>query len=201
MRASENGFTGFLQFASGTFPDVPLHRPYVSVIEDLASHGVVQGFEDGTFGANDPVLRQQFAKMIVKTLVLPVTGLETCPFVDVGKGIGIDPFYPDEYVAVCANYGITKGKDATHFAPYEEITRRQLITMVVRAADLPSPPSSYMPPFLPGQFYPEEHCLNARQAAYAGLLQGLVGLGGDYDFFNPATRGEVCLLLYNLLHR
>ena len=40
----------------------------------------------------------------------------------------------------------------------------------------------------------------ARKAAYAGLLAGLQGMGQSFQFFDPATRGEVSLLLYNLLH-
>ncbi|HEY5529282.1 MAG TPA: hypothetical protein VIL51_07555 [Thermoleophilia bacterium] len=40
----------------------------------------------------------------------------------------------------------------------------------------------------------------ARKAACAGLLAGLQGMGQNFQFFDPATRGEVSLLLYNLLH-
>jgi hypothetical protein len=39
----------------------------------------------------------------------------------------------------------------------------------------------------------------ARRAAYAGLLDGLVGIGPSYDFWATATRGEVCLLLASIL--
>lgn len=180
------------------FTDVTPFHPYYTAIMDLAGRQVILGY-GGTFGPGDPVTRQQFAKMIVRSLALTVTGSEVCPFADVEQGIGADPFYPDKYVAVCAQHGITNGKDATHFAPYKEITGQQLITMVSRAADLSDPPESYMPPFAPGRFYPEEHYLNARQAAYNGLLEGLVGLGTDYDFLRPATRGEVTQLLHNLM--
>ena len=49
--------------------------------------------------------------MIVKTLGLTVTGLESCPFGDVSRGLSAgDPLYPDKYVAVCAAAGITTGK-------------------------------------------------------------------------------------------
>ena len=110
-----------------------------------------------------------------------------------------DPNYPDHYVAVCAVRGITVGKMPTTFAPFDSITRQQLISMVARAATLADPPGEYVPSFSPGQFYPEEHYLNARKAAYAGLLDGLAGLGPDYDFSGPAARGEVCQVLYNRL--
>lgn len=182
------------------FTDVTPTHPYYAAIMNLVGSEVVIGYGD-TFGPDDPLIRQQFAKMIVKSLALPVTGSVVCPFVDVGTAIGTDPLYPDKYVAVCAQRGLTKGKDATHFAPHERITGQQLITMVSRAADLPDPPLSYAPPFSPGQFYPQEHYLSARKAAYTGLLNGLRNLGAAYDFFGPATRGEAAQLLHNLLLR
>lgn len=70
--------------------------------------------------------------------------------------------------------------------------------MVTRAAGLPDPPVAYEPPFFYQQFSLEEHFLNARRAARAGLLDGLEGLGPAYDFFAPATRGECAQLLLNL---
>jgi hypothetical protein len=123
---------------------------------------------------------------------------DICTFTDVEKS-DATTFYPDNFVAVCAARGITVGKTATTFDPYASITRQQLISMVVRAANLSDPPTDYTPTFSPGQFYPEEHYLNARKAAYAGLLDGLQGIGPTYDFMAPVTRGECAQVLHNLL--
>jgi len=68
--------------------------------------------------------------------------------------------------------------------------------MVTRAAELPEPRFGYSPPF---SNFSTTHYSYARRAAYAGLLDGLVGMGSAYAFFAPATRGEVCALLYALL--
>ena len=174
--------------------------PYATAIAALAADGVITGFEDGTFRPYDFVTRQQFAKMIVLALGLTVTGHEVCPFTDVAAQIGTDPLYPSKYVAVCAAAGITTGKTATTFAPYDIITHQQLISMVVRGANLSSsPPASYTPPFGPGQFSPNSHYLNARKAAYVGLLDGLIGIGHTYNFFGGSTRGECAQLLFNLM--
>jgi hypothetical protein len=175
--------------------------PYGAAIYDLAGRGIITGFEDGTFRPNAPVTRQQFAKMIVKTLGLPVTGTEVCPFADVALQIGADPFYPSKYVAVCVARGITVGKTPTTFAPNDNITRQQLITMVVRAARLSEPTPGYAPDFSPGQFSLEDHYWNARKADFAGLLSGLRVLGSTYDFTAAATRGECAQILHNLLPR
>lgn len=179
------------------FTDVPSSHPYSAQITELAGRDIINGFPNGMFQPNAWVTRQQFAKMIVKTMGYPVSEADVCPFLDVPTNVStVDPLYPDKYVAVCAAHGVTLGKTDTTFDPYGEITRAQLITMVTRAAEIGDPPVSYAPPF--GQ-YDNTHYPFSRKAAYAGILSGLQGMGSDYDFYGSATRGEVCLVLYNLL--
>jgi hypothetical protein len=181
------------------FSDLASSSPYFKEIADLFARGIISGFDDGTFKAESPVTRQQFAKMIVKTMGYPVSEADVCPFSDVPSGESlIDPLYPDHYVAVCAAQGITVGETSTEFVPNGSISRAQFITMVARAANLAEPPGGYSPPF--GRF-DNTHFPFARRAAYSGLLDGLQGIGPSYDFFSAATRGEVCVVLYNLLHR
>lgn len=186
-----------------SFPDVPFDHPYAGVIADLANREIVTGYADGRFGPNDFVYRQQFAKMIVRTMEFPVSEAAwpnpSIPFADLGPDIlpgpGVnDSLYPHEYVAVCALAGITNGTSPTAFSPWGRISRAQLITMVTRAAGV-GDPGSYVPSF--GNFDPT-HYPWARRAEYAGLLDGLQGVGPSYDFWRFATRGEVCQVLYNL---
>lgn len=179
-----------------TFTDVPQWHPYALQINDMASRHVVDGYGAGLFGPEDWVKRQQFAKMIVLGMGYPVSEADVCSFVDVDKPSG--NLYPDNYVAVAAARGITLGTSPGHFAPWNDISRAQMITMVARAAGVAEPPAEYSPPF--GNFS-ATHYPWARRAAYAGLLGGLQGMGPGYDFWAPATRGEVCVVLYNLLHR
>jgi hypothetical protein len=183
------------------FSDVPSTHPYYTQISDMVSRQVIGATVDGTFKPDLPVTRQYFARMIVKVLGLVVTGKEFSPFTDLVSGKDSDPFYPDKYVAVCFAQGITVGKTSTRFAPTDDLTRQQLITMVVRAAKLSDPSADFTPPFTIGQFYPDEHYANARKAASLGLLDGLQGVGSAYDFLAPATRGEVCFMLYKLLNK
>jgi hypothetical protein len=179
--------------------DLASSDPYFKQISDLFDRDIISGFPDGTFRADSPVNRQQFAKMIVKAMGYPVSEADVCPFTDVPSSQSLtDPLYPDHYVAVCAARGITVGKTPTEFVPNGSISRAQLITMVARAANLAKPPADYVPPF---GVFDDTHYPNARAAAYAGLLDGIQGMGPSYAFLDPATRGEVSALLYNLLHR
>jgi alpha-tubulin suppressor-like RCC1 family protein len=185
--------------AEVSFSDVG-GSPYETAIYDLAGRGIITGFDDGSFKPDDPVSRQQFAKMIVKALGWPVTGEEVCPFADVlPQTGGTDPLYPAKYVAVCSAHGVTQGKTATTFDPYNRITHQQLITMVVRSSTIGDPPVDFDPGFTSQQFSLEEHYRNARKAAYAGLLDGIQGVGASYDFGAPTTRGECAQMLHNLL--
>jgi S-layer homology domain len=183
------------------FSDVPATHPYYKQIGDLVARQLMVGDSDGTFKPDDPVTREAFAMMIVKALDLQVTGDETCAFTDVTPGQTADPFFPDKYVAVCASNGITIGVTPSTFEPAVNLTRQQLITMVARAAKLADPPADFTPPFDLGQFFPEEHFTNARKAASTGLLDGLQGIGSGFDFMGSATRGEVSVMLYNLLQQ
>ncbi len=187
-------------FASAQFPDVPVTDPQYSAIKDLAIRGVIDGYTDGNFGPNKLVTRQQFAKLIVKTLGLTVTGSEVCPFKDVETQVGTDPFYPSKYVAVCANNEITKGYPDGGFHPSENIRRTQLITMVVRAAGatLMDAPASYQGDL---NYSDQTHGPNIKKAEFNKLLTGIVGPDGtlkSWDINGYATRGEVAILLHNL---
>ncbi len=190
--------------AASAFPDVPSNHPYHTAIEDLSNNNIMGGYTNGNFGPQDPVMRQQFAKMIVKTLGLAVTGSDVCPFIDVVAQTGTDPLYPSKYVAVCAQYNITQGKDATHFDPYAKITRLQVVTMIVRAAvnlapgTLQNPPSGWSGQLSYGD---PTHGANLRKAEYNALLAGLQGLSGSWNGYASTSRGECAQLLYNLLNK
>ena len=185
------------------FSDIPEGYPYAAAIQRLADRHIVTGYPDGTFKPAGQVLRQQFAKMIVLSLGLPVSEADVVPFDDVEIDGYADPFYPDNYIAVAALKGITNGTTPDDFSPWANILRAQVVTMVVRAAQnvLPAgllkvPPADYvgsLPSFM------GVHAENMRIAEYNGLLDGLQGFGASWDPYMAATRGETAQLLSNML--
>jgi hypothetical protein len=191
---------GHVASAAGSFPDVPATHPYHAAILDLAGRGVIQGYSNGDFGPDDPVKRQQFAKMIVLTSGYPVTENDLCPFSDVEESTPPD-LYPDHYVAVAATHGITVGTGPGLFSPGAFINRYQMISMVVRAAAnldpalLTTPPASWTG--TPGWADNPTHGANARRAEYNGLLAGLPL--SSLDPWGEMPRGEVAQVLHNLL--
>jgi hypothetical protein len=193
-----------------TFTDVPAGHPYREAVEGLAARGIVSGYDGTTFGVNDLVKRQQFAKMIVGTLGLTPVEADfphaDVPFTDLGAD---DPssLYPHEYISVCARNQITLGKTPTTFDPYAYITRAQVISMVVRAADrlapgtLATPGASWTGVL---SYADPTHGSNIKRAEFNGLLAGIQGPAGTLAGWltgGYATRGEVAQMLWNLLSK
>jgi hypothetical protein len=188
-------------FTTIFFTDVSLDNPYAIAISHLGASSVIGGFPDHSFRPGEPVKRMQFAKMIARIIGLQPTVNDVCPFGDVPGDLDAgDPLYPDHYIAAAFAYGVTQGKTATTFAPYDSITRFQLISMVVRAlqkaapAYLQTPPDDYHSTWDPA--LSPEHGQNARLAEYNHLLRG-VPLAG-LDPWAPMPRGEVAQLLGNI---
>jgi competence protein ComEC len=187
---------GAIQFAAA-FSDVAGSTAYSVAIQDLSSRSIVTGFDDGTFRPDAGVKRMQFAKMIVRTMDLPVGEGDVCPFPDVDPSTPPE-LYPDHYVAVAAAQHITQGYDDGTFGPQNLINRAQVITMVVRAADALHPgllrvaggSSTW------GDF-DATHAANAAKAEANGLLDGLPL--ASLDPYGPMPRGEVAQVLHNLL--
>jgi Subtilase family/S-layer homology domain len=184
------------------FRDVPAGHPYAHAVDALSRTGVIEGYTNGRFGVNDPVTRQQFAKMIVLALGQTATEDSVAPFEDVPATSG--GLYPDHYIARAFELGITIGTSVHPplFSPGEKITRAQVTTMAVRGATgvrpgfLEAPPIGFLPSF--GRFS-SAHDGAAAGAYWNGLLQGLQGMGPGYDMWRPATRGEVAQILAPLL--
>jgi len=188
------------------FTDVGQKHVQLPAITDLNQRKVIEGYDDGTFRPEAQVRRQHFAKMIVLSIGFVVSETDVCTFRDVPKG-GPEDFYPDNYIAVCAENGITQGYDGTltgRFGPLDNIRRTQLVTMVVRAAEnfgnvnLAEPNQWY---FEEGgalaSFSDKDHGHNVHVAEFNGLLYSIGWKPADmYDY---ATRGEVAQILYNFI--
>lgn len=119
------------------FSDVPVTHKYAEAIQDLSERGIINGYEDGTFRPEQGITRQQFAKMICLMLDVAPDMDSASPFTDLDIETG-QP-YPNGYIRAAWKAGITTGKTATTFKPYDNITRAQVITMTMRAVDALKP--------------------------------------------------------------
>lgn len=182
------------------FPDVSATHPYHLQIEVLAQLRVVGGFTDGRFRPDASVSRQQFAKMVVLAMRIPVSEADVSAFGDVVR-TGPETLFPDNYVAAVAREGITTGTRKPTpttpglFSPGAEISLAQVVTMMTRASGrtLTPPAPGYRSTW--GDFN-AAHGPTARLAQYNGLLRYFPL---SLSPWKSATRGEVAALLYNLM--
>jgi parallel beta-helix repeat protein len=184
------------------FPDVPAGHPYEDAVNTLSDGGIISGYTTGYFGLVDPVKRAQFAKMIVGTLDIPPGTSTATRFTDLGSPDTNG--YPHIFVQAAYNNGITYGTNPTQtlFAPWNYIHRDQVVSMIVRGANSLYPSALEDPPSGTSSVFdgvPEPHGSNLRVAEYNGLLDGLIGMGPNWNVTATATRGEVAQVLYNLL--
>ncbi len=184
-----------------TFPDVLKTNPNYAAIEGMAAKEIISGYTSGYFGPNDLVTRQQFAKMIVLTKGLTPTLNDAYNFVDSSSILTVaGQLYAYHYVALAALTGLTEGYPDGTFRPLNNITRQQIITMVVRAGSqvLKPPPTGYKG-VLPST--DPQHGQNIQLAEYNHLLDGIVGPSGTLAGWNTtgnATRAECAQILWNL---
>ena len=115
--------------ASGkTFADISTHKNR-EAIEDLASRGIINGYDAVHFGPDRDMTRAQFAAIVVRGLGLPEK--KTSQFTDVSADAWCAGSVGTAYA-----YGIVNGTTATTFTPNGTITRQEAAVMVARAAKL-----------------------------------------------------------------
>ena len=185
--------------AASQFTDID-GSPYEAAIDNLASMQVVGGYADGTFRPDNPLQRQQFAKMAVLTLGYPVTAADVSTFTDTpAASTRNNPLYPGSYVAVAATNHIILGYPDNTFGFYDNVTRQQVDHH--RRAGRRSRAGRRLRPDYAGRarlLRSRSTAQNIKKAEYNGLLAGIVDLA-SWDTAANATRGEAAQLLNNLL--
>jgi len=113
-----------------SFADVVGHPDEANILA-LVALGIVGGYGDRTFRPDNPVTREQFAKMIVLALGTgpDISGAEELSFADTDQ----ISEWARPYVMAGVGSGLIRGVGANAFAPKIEVTREQALTMIARA--------------------------------------------------------------------
>jgi hypothetical protein len=186
------------QAQSLSFSDVPASNPYHLQIEVLAELGVIGGKSDGQFHPNDPVTREQFAKMLVLAMRISASLTDQCSFSDVPKSGGSE-LYPDHYIAAAAAKGIVTGyveAGKPVFRPYAPITLGQLVAMGTRAS---ARPLKQVPAGCESSWgkFNQDLAPFANEAQYNGLLWGFSL--SKMSPWRSATRAEAAAFLFSVM--
>lgn len=156
-------------------------------IKTLASDGMINGYEDGSFKPDNTITRAEFAKLV--SVIFEITSQDVQEYEDVKSD---DWFKP--YVDKLSGAGIVTGYDGK-FSPYDNITRQDAAVICLRISEKCSAK-------LDGE---SEFADKANIASYAleavGALSANEIMNGDGTNFYPLnnlTRGETAAILCRL---
>lgn len=175
------------------FSDVPAGYWAASAIQELVGKQILTGTSSTTFEPKRNVTRAEFTAMLVRALGLTEQG--EVAFKDVKDG----DWYADS-VAAAVKAGIVQGNSASSFGAKSNITREEMVTMLMRGyAKLHGSVNA-------GQsaVFKDSASISSWALPYVKQASslGLVGGRGD-NTFQPAgvtTRAEAAVAIYNLLH-
>ena len=115
-------------FVETSFSDVSSGEWYYQSVAYLHKHGIVSGYEDGTFRPDAPITRAEYATMASKFDELAPAASNV--FSDVGSD-----HWAVAYINSAAAKGWVSGFEDGTFRPEEYITRAQVVTIVNRMLD------------------------------------------------------------------
>lgn len=148
------------------------------VRSQLEGLGLMQGYEDGTFGENDALTRAQMATIVARILQVEGLNVGSNSFSDVSEN-----HWAYEAINTLSGMGILNGMGDGTFMPDKDVNCFEALKMIVTvlgyeqfAKELGGYPSGY-----------------TVQAGKLGLLKGV----NAED--NTITRGDVATILYNAL--
>lgn len=122
--------------ASG-FGDVAASDWYSGYIKTAASYGILKGYDNGNFGPNDTITREQAMAMIARGMAITklsagLTDGETSQLLSNFSDGTFASDYAKESIAACLKTGIISGTSKTRISPKNNITRAEVAVMVER---------------------------------------------------------------------
>lgn len=113
--------------AGSAFPDAEGHWAE-KIIQTLATDGIVNGYGDGKCHPDAPITRGQFATIVARALKFTPKDEGAAPFDDLAG------HWCADYVFALTEAGVILPSDyGTAFEPDKDITRMEMIVMMVRA--------------------------------------------------------------------
>jgi len=173
-----------------TFTDVLPTDYYYEAVRYLYCAGVISGYSDNTFRPYNSSTRGQLTKIVVLGFGFPLYTPPQPTFIDVPT---THTFY--QYIETAAFEGLVSGYSDGTFRPQNDVTRAQVLKVVVEAAGWPllNPPTPIFSDVAPGSaFY------QYVETAYdRGIISGYAD--GTFRPSNNATRGQISKIVYEAI--
>ena len=123
--------------ANSKFPDVTNHQWYSGYVQTAVEYGLITGYQNGNFGPNDAITREQAMTMIARAMKL--TKLNTAfaseeVLTILGQyadGVDVSD-YAKLAITACVKHDIVSGRTLNTLAPKEFLTRAEVAVIVQR---------------------------------------------------------------------
>jgi hypothetical protein len=176
-----------------TFEDVADNYWAYHAIKELSAKHIVSGVSDSEFAPQEQMTRAEFAELITRTLGLKAA--KSATYTDVNSGM-----MHAEAISAATEAKIIYGRSAERFAPNDQITREEMVTMIIRAYEYRSGKTVEV---TTKATYDDRDLANAWALPYidAASVIGIVQ-GRDEGTFAPKqfmTRAEGVQVIYRLL--
>lgn len=176
--------------SAASFSDVSGSASYAEAVNWAADNGYINGYQDGRFGVNENVARQQLAAILYRAANSPAASGAT-RFSDVAAGA-----YYVNAASWAADNGLINGYQDGRFGVGDNVTRQQVAAILWRWAGSPEAQAAD---------YADEASISAYAQAAVDWSRANDILaahdGGRFDPAVPATRVEIASALYNYMGR
>ncbi|MBE6827352.1 MAG: S-layer homology domain-containing protein [Ruminococcaceae bacterium] len=116
-----------------TFPDVSKGAWYYEAATYCGNKGYINGYQDGRFGPNDPLQRQDFVVILANIANADLSSYSSCSLTDVQMNS-----YYGKAVAWAVDQGIIAGYQNGKFGVGDPINREQVATILYRFKGSPT---------------------------------------------------------------
>ena len=120
-------------YTGSQFNDVTVGSWCAPYIEWAVGNGIAAGYGNGSFGANDPISREQMAAMLARYIEtmkvnVPVVSNDTAPFAD-EKDFSE---WAEQPILLMQSTGLIQGVGGNLFAPKKTATRAEVAAIMLR---------------------------------------------------------------------
>ncbi len=178
------------------FSDVSDDYWAVEDIRFVYENGIMNGDTEGDFRPNDPITREEWAKVVLSAFTIDTDDAE-CDFDDVDKS---EWFYP--FVAKAYMLGVINGYDEKNFGTGQTLTREDAVVMMYRMAQMARDIRAIQPAELTFADADNisDYALDAVKIfVSAGVINGYES--GEFVPQGSITRAEAAKIICSLLNK
>lgn len=189
---ASSAFAAYFQDVSGNWAQ--------QAIQQLSDQRVIGGYPDGSFRPEGRITRAEFSSILVNALGLQAQASGYSSFNDVPSG-----FWASPAIEAVKQQGLVSGYPGGMFMPNKNISRAEALVTLSNAARVSLPNEAAADQILSNFRDANTVPTWARPAVAASIQNGIFAnepnASSYVEALQPATRGEVAAMVYNLRER